>query len=341
MKNKLKLILVGIISLVLVTGCGMKTNIHMDIKANNDVNVSMTMAMDDELIDTMIGYGDDNKTSATITDKDRWAYLEESMNDSDDMEGYTKVKYDKDGYKGYTYTSKTFKLDDLTTTKSDTKYDFFGNEKIDNAKLFVKSGNVYKSNFSADMKNDESLGSSSSYSSQMSLFEVTFSVTLPNKPSKNNATEVSKDGKTLTWDLTKTTDIQFEFSTAPNYMLYAGIAVLVVVVIAVIAIIAKSVGKKKDKPEEPKEEKPSGEEKPVAQPEGEQSKEEAPAEETPAEEAKEEPAPAEEPKEETSLEEMYNGEAPVEEKPVEEAPAEETPAEPAPEEEAPVEENKE
>ena len=72
MKNKLKLVLVGIISLVLVTGCGMKTNIHMDIKANKDVNVSMTLAMDDELIDNMIGYGDQTK-AGNITEKDRWA----------------------------------------------------------------------------------------------------------------------------------------------------------------------------------------------------------------------------------------------------------------------------
>ena len=96
MKNKLKLILVGILSLVLVTGCGMKTNIHMDIKANKDVKVSMTVAMDDELIDAMINSGDESKTSATITDKDRWAYIEDGLK-NDDMEGYTQTKYDKDG----------------------------------------------------------------------------------------------------------------------------------------------------------------------------------------------------------------------------------------------------
>ena len=297
MKNKLKLILVGVLSLALVTGCSMKTNIHMDIKANKDVTISMTMAMDDELIDAMINSsdtsGEGSGSTASVTDKQRWEYVEKSLNESDDKGDWTKEKYDKDGYKGYTYTSKTLKLDDLTG-KSSSKFDFFGDEELDKAKIFVKNGSVYKSNFSGDMKKDSSLGSSSSYASSMDLFEVTFSVTLPNKPAKNNATSVSKDGKTLTWDLTKESDIQFEFSMGPNYLLYGGIAAAVVVVVAIVAIIAKSIGKKKDKPTGTLES-----DKPVAQP-TEENKELEPIGETSTES-----------KEEGALQAMYN--EPVEE----------------------------
>lgn len=252
MKNKFKLVLVGLLSLVLVTGCSMKENIHMDIKANKDVTISMTTAMDDELIDTMANSNSlDSSGSSTdapkLTDEQRWKYLEESLGDtSDDLKEWTKEKYEKDGFKGYTFTSKTLKLDDLTGDKSSSNYDIFSDEKIDNAKLFIKNGSVYKSNFSGDMSKDDSLKNTSSYSSSMDLFEITFSVTLPTKPKSHNATKVSDDGKTLTWDLTKESDIQFEFSMGPNILLYAGIVVLVVVVIAVVVIIVSGTRKKKE-----------------------------------------------------------------------------------------------
>ena len=316
MKNKLKLILVGIISLLLVTGCGMKTNIHMDIKSNKDVNVSMTIAMDDELIDAMISTEDETK-QGNVTDADRWTYLEKSLSESsDDMKDWKSSKYDKDGYKGYTYTSKTLKLDDLTGDKKDKKYDFFGEEEIDKAKLFVKTSKGYKSNFSGDMSNDSSLGSSSSYSSQMSLFEVTFSVTLPSKPISHNATSVSKDGKTLTWDLTKESNIEFEFSTGPNYLLYGGIAVLVIVIIVVIVLVSKSSHKNSEPAPVAKEEKPTSDSNPVNQPTEEPKQNETVVEENSqpiesAPEAKEEAVA--EAKDEVSLQDMYNSDAPSKE----------------------------
>ena len=328
MKNKIKLVLVSVLSLVLLTGCGMKENIHMDIKANKDVNVSMTIAMDNELIDTMIGYGEDGSTTkdtAKITDEERWAYLDEGMKDSsDDLKDWKKVKYDKDGYKGYTYTSKTLKLDDLATEKDGTKFDLFSSENLEEGKLFVKKGNTYKANFTGDMSKDESLGSTSSYSSSMDLFEITFSVTLPTKPTKQNATKVSDDGKTLTWDLTKNSDIQFEFNMGANYLLYIGLAVLVIVVVIVVVILSKSVGKKKEPVANVSQEESTTSDKPVAQPEPEQPAVEQPAAEQPVEatestEANVE-APSAEPvmekpnvedNKEGALQDMYN-EAPAE-----------------------------
>ena len=359
MKNKLKLILVGILSLALVTGCSMKTNIHMDIKANKDVTISMTMAMDDELIDAMISSSDSSDegtgSNSSVTDKQRWEYVEKSLSESEDKGDWTKEKYDKDGFKGYTYISKTLKLDDLTG-KSNSKYDFFGDEELDKAKIFTKKGSVYKSNFSGDMKKDSSLGSNSSYASSMDLFEVTFSVTLPNKPAKHNATSVSKDGKTLTWDLTKESDIQFEFSMGPNYLLYGGIAALVVVVIAVVSIVSKSAGKKKDKSTDTQDS-----DKPMAQ-STEENQElelnndtfEEPKEDSALQAMYNEPQPEpqeevkEEVKTEDSLQDMYNADVPAAEESTPEQSVEESVLEQPTEQpvieqptEQPVEENKE
>ena len=333
MKNKIKLVLVSVLSIVLLTGCGMKENIHMDIKANKDVNVSMTIAMDDELIDTMIGYGEDGsatKDTSKITDEQRWTYLDEGMKDSsDDLKDWEKVKYDKDGYKGYTYTSKTLKLDDLSTEKDGTKFDLFSSENLEEGKLFVKKGNTYKANFTGDMSKDESLGSTSSYSSSMDLFEITFSVTLPTKPTKQNATKVSEDGKTLTWDLTKNSDIQFEFNMGTNYLLYIGIAVLVIVVVVVVVVLSKSAGKKKEPVANVSQGESAPSDKPVAQPASEQSTTEQPVAdqpvaEQPAEATQNHEANVETPSAEAvmekpnveannegSLQDMYNG-APAE-----------------------------
>ncbi len=322
MKNKIKLVLVSVLSIVLLTGCGMKENIHMDIKANKDVNVSMTIAMDDELIDTMIGYGEDGsatKDTTKITDEQRWAYLDEGMKDSsDDLKDWEKVKYDKDGYKGYTYTSKTLKLDDLSTEKDGTKFDLFSSENLEEGKLFVKKGNTYKANFTGDMSKDESLGSTSSYSSSMDLFEITFSVTLPTKPTKQNATKVSDDGKTLTWDLTKNSDIQFEFNMGANYLLYIGLAVLVIVVVIVVVVLSKSAGKKKEPVANVSQGESAPTDKPVAQPAPEQPTPEQTAAEQPAEATVETPnaepvmeKPNVEDNKEGSLQDMYN-EAPTE-----------------------------
>ena len=86
-------------------------------------------------------------------------------------------------------------------------------------------------------------------------------MTLPEKPTSNNADEVSSDGKTLTWNIEKNTDIEFEFNFKDSdkksdddkkdsdsnllmYILIGGGALLLIVAVVIIIVVVTSNKKK-------------------------------------------------------------------------------------------------
>ena len=78
--------------------------------------------------------------------------------------------------------------------------------------------------------------------------EFNYVVNLPEKALTNNATNVSNDGKTLTWSLMKSQisniEFSFELKNMTNYyILYGGIAAAVIIVIIIIISLIKK-GKK-------------------------------------------------------------------------------------------------
>ena len=78
--------------------------------------------------------------------------------------------------------------------------------------------------------------------------DIKFIVTLPNKPISHNATTVSEDGKTLTWDLADkdTQNIQFEFSLINPLLIYGIIGGAVLLLIIIIILIVVKIKKKKN-----------------------------------------------------------------------------------------------
>ena len=210
MKKQIKKILVLLLLVVLVAGCSFKTDVTMKIDSNKDVEVSILYIMDDEMIDSMISLSDESKKD-NITDDDRWKYLEGDSG-MDMPEGYKTEKYDKDGFKGYKATKKAGTLDDISVASSSARVNIF-NEDSDadmfKGELFIKDGNKYKSNMTVDL--GDSAADMESYESYGAAFEFNLVIELPVKPTSNNATSVSKDGKTLTYNLLKTKDIEFEF----------------------------------------------------------------------------------------------------------------------------------
>lgn len=210
MKKQIKKILVLLLLVVLVAGCSFKTDVTMKIDSNKDVEVSILYIMDDEMIDSMISLSDESKKD-NITDTDRWKYLEGDSG-MDMPEGYKTEKYDKDGFKGYKATKKAGTLDDISVASSSARVNIF-NEDSDadmfKGELFIKDGNKYKSNMTVDL--GDSAADMESYESYGAAFEFNLVIELPVKPTSNNATSVSKDGKTLTYNLLKTKDVEFEF----------------------------------------------------------------------------------------------------------------------------------
>ena len=72
-------------------------------------------------------------------------------------------------------------------------------------------------------------------------FELKYTVTLPAKAKTNNATEVSKDGKTLTWNLKygekNKVEYTFDLGNNSNVVMYVGIGVAALVVVGAVVLV--------------------------------------------------------------------------------------------------------
>ena len=276
MKRVSKILAVAIMTVLVVAGCTMKVDYGFEITSDKKVALSITAAYDKEMIDGLSSMNgsttttDETTTQATeMTDAQRWAFVDESLkNFSDD--DVTKKKYDVDGFYGYVFTSNNKKdISELSTDSATEKVYINLNSDEDEddgdlttKKLFIKTGeNKYKSNLA--VKGSESFAQYTSYGA---VFDMTLSIKLPVKPTSNNATKVSDDGMTLTWDLTKATDIEFEFefdSNASNNssngvnntgkknamkvsdtMIYVGVGGICLVLIIIAVVIIKSKGNK-------------------------------------------------------------------------------------------------
>ncbi len=311
MKRRFKLLLV-LCTMFLLTGCSLKQEYNIDITNDKKVSIGYTVGMDDQLIDLFLSQSADSDEETEYTDTDRWNYLTESMIDENSKSGYTYEKYEKDDLKGFKFKFTKVDISEVTKTEKVDRFYLDGGdsasstdsqdvlEEISKSPLFILDGKTYKSNMA--YKVSDQIATSEDY---FDLLDMKIVITLPAKAISNNATTVSEDGKTLTWDLAKIKDenIDFEFKFADNNMiLIIGGAVAVVVVICVLFF---AVFKKK----KPSTDAPA----PVATTPVDPTTtpvapvEAAPVAETPVESAPETPAPVE---------------APVEAAPVVETPAE-------------------
>lgn len=220
MKKTLKTIIALVITASMLVGCTMREQIGLSITNKGNVTLKMVMAMDDEMIDAMITMKEDpNATEAkTYTDEQRWAYIEsddDSSIGSDIGDEFKKERYTKDNFKGILASQELGTLDEISGTSATKRVNIFDStEGSDLSKqvLFIKDGDTYKSNMTIDL--GEEAGEMSSYQQMGAAFELKFVLELPSKPISHNATDVSSDGKTLTWDLLTAKDIEVEFKLA-------------------------------------------------------------------------------------------------------------------------------
>ena len=237
--KKLKAVSLCIMVLMLC-GCSMKYEYNMSIKSDKSMDFSIISAMDNELIDGMLSMETDKES---YTDEERWQMLEESMEDEEEKPedyGFTVSKYEEGEFKGYKYSKKIANIDDISGETANFNLNDFAN--ISESVIFVKDGEKYKANFV--MSNEEQSSSTQGYDIGIDMM---FTVTLPNKPISHNATSVSDDGKTLTWNLldSDSQNIEFEFSLNKNNMLmYILIGAGALLLIVVVVVIISSKGKK-------------------------------------------------------------------------------------------------
>lgn len=243
--KKFKLLAISALLVTLITGCKMKAEYSITISKGSDVKIDVISAMDDEMIDAMMNMGNssesNNDDSKTHTDKERWEYVEKNSQADESYQDYKKEKYDKDGYKGYTYSLNLGKIDKLVT-KDTELVDF---EKIGKeAKIFTKKGNVYSLNVKSSDEDNQQV---EQYSSSVG-FDLKLKVKLPSKAKSNNATEI--DGTTYIWDLTKVKDINLSFtldgkSSDNNVLIIGGIcAGAAIVICGCVLVLSKKKNKK-------------------------------------------------------------------------------------------------
>lgn len=226
MKKVLSLVTIMIILLIMLTGC---VNVNYEVTLNKDgtADVAYVYGFDKEALEQM-GTTAEDMTSDMKQNAEASEYEIETYSD-DEVEGFKAKKHVEN-------------LADISLEEA------FGSENVtdsgENQFKVEKKGlkTVYSQNAKIDLSTmDETTAS---------VVTMKYTVNLPVKVGKNNASEVSKDGKTLTWNLTagEVNEINFEASSSNPILIFAIIAILVVIgVIVVVELTIKKLKKNKEK----------------------------------------------------------------------------------------------
>lgn len=251
---------IAIITLVLfLTGC-VKYEAKTEIKKDKSLDLSIIYAME-------------------ISDE----YQEEQTEqiNPDDYKDLTNKGYKVEEYKnklenkeqrGVKITKTFDNIDNYSKTEEVKFYvtsmvDEENKNKYDDQQLFSKKGNTYKANFLFDLTSEEQEDDMIDLDQMSKLFDMKYILVLPVKPTTHNATTISEDGLTLTWELpfNKLTEAKFEFtlksqliSGIDNNYLYIGGGLFVFLVLAIVLISGggkkENNGLKEETPvEQPKE----------------------------------------------------------------------------------------
>ena len=168
----------------------------------------------------------------------------EDLADAFEDDGWTVDDYKKGDYEGYTFTMTNVKVNDF--------------EDVFNADCFTedlelgdfelsKKGSTYTINWDTNVVGDlnEEGITSEDLKTYGGFMEV--EITLPSPATDDNASEVSKDGKTYTWDLLNGDEVELTF-TLINVGLIIAICAIVFVVFAAAAVVVILLIVKKKKP---------------------------------------------------------------------------------------------
>ena len=279
--KRIKYLVLTIIGVMFFTGCAIKMDVNMEISKDGKINFGLIQAFDRELLTNMMNMGNDE---ANYTDEELKQFLKQSLEESEDGEssdldaykqkGFTVTEYLDDKFLGYKFSTT---IDDIDTVSADTEtsFDFSNIDEITGSmqeqKIFKKENKQYTANFifdpkasaldTEDSENAASEENDDATNEQMeqylSMIEqiYTFTLTLPKTPISHNATTVSEDGKTLTWNLSKDTKTSINFTFAledeetpivntdndSSLWLYIaiGLGVLILVIVIVVLLMRK------------------------------------------------------------------------------------------------------
>ena len=223
---------VALLLAALLAGC-VHADAHLTINADGSADYAVDLALSDDVIQPAKAQGQDPFASSAADLK---------------ADGFEVTPVEADGYTGI-HVSKHFKdaakigadgsLDKLNTLLGGANKNFAVKKQ---AGLFSTTYTVH-----ADMDPSMLLGSQFDLGDAAKVFldqaRVTMAVTLPQKADSHNATEVSGDGLTYTWQLqldkSASIDLAVTLTNWTNILLVGGGAFVVIVLIIVIAAVAK------------------------------------------------------------------------------------------------------
>lgn len=242
MKKKLVLLSIALVLMLSFAAC-IRYEATITIHSDGTADVSSMFALSDSI--SSMG-GDASNTG--LSEEEIAAYREKGFT-------YEEYKDEKDGFSGYVLTRKGI---DLKAQESSSEAS--GLEDAVNVDFIQIDGNHAVVDYVPLSEDDyDEVGS---YFSSLESYGgyMRFTLELPSKPTEHNATTVSSDGKTLTWDLTKMKagdkiHAEFDLTSGPSILAWLlpviGALVVIAIVVAVILIRKKKSGAEKPAEEQP------------------------------------------------------------------------------------------
>ncbi len=272
--SKVKKIIGIILCALVLTGCEIKYEGNVEITKDGKMNMSIIMAYDRELISNLIYMqnNDDLLGEDINSDEDESNVPEASMseirkyleeNKPEEQKGLEVSRYERNNFYGYQMSYEIENIDDVSSP-DDIESSLFedlnikndsndNDEKEETKMLFKKEKDTYYAKY---LINDDT--TNENFNLSMLNMSIKYTVTLPTKPIKHNADEVSEDGKTLSWNLSEldgekeAIEYSFKLKDTPvaaakesginteMIMLIAGIVIIIIIIVIVLVLFARN-----------------------------------------------------------------------------------------------------
>lgn len=220
--KKIKYLIIALF-LILLTGCS-SYDMSMSINKNKSMDLSINIVS---------------------TSKEEISKYVDSLKEKYEVNDFKVEEFTRDNNYGIRITKHYDNIDNNSFAERTDKFDllYLYNNDYDKSietKIFnVDKGfasNRYAANFFVDLTNKDT---------DLSNTEVTFVVYLPKGNVSNNASSVSEDGNTLTWNITNKgrTDIEFVFELGSYDTIYFIVAIFIAIFLVfsiISAILSKS-----------------------------------------------------------------------------------------------------
>lgn len=230
-RKTVRTILLCIIMVLCFTGC-IRHEAIVEFKTNGKVDITMVYA-------TAVG----DKEMSSAADEKAMQELEEL--------GWECKTYKQDNFEGYECTKRDVDIDDFSHVFDDSE-DL--TQLSSNGFEVTKNGTNYVVDWAlVDQESHEQMKQYGPVLTQSGGY-LRITMKFPNKPKQHNATEVSENGKTLTWDVLtmepgETAHVEFSLSKVGLVIKLALIIAALIIAIIIFIILLKKIGKNKDKTE--------------------------------------------------------------------------------------------